>query len=79
MVFVRPLTKSANETIRWGIKVEEGGQTVLIKFWNEHAQNAFKQGQKVLVKNLRTSIFREHTTLNSTDETSVSICVFITE
>jgi len=55
--------------------VEEGGQSVIVKLWDEHADVKIDKGQKVLIKNLRTSVYHELISLNSTDETSVAVCV----
>ena len=43
--------------------------------WNEHTEISINKGQKILMRNLRTSVFREQTSLNSADETSISVCV----
>ena len=44
--------KTTNETIRREITVEEGGQSVTVKLWNEHTEISINKRQRILMRNL---------------------------
>ena len=44
--------KTTNETSRREITVEEGGQSVTVKLWNEHTEISINKGQRILIRNL---------------------------
>ena len=65
-----------NETFRKDIRIEQDSCQIVVKMWNEHSETNVREGQNVLILNLRTSVFKAIMSLNSTDETSIEVHYF---
>ena len=64
--------------VRRALKLQEGGSQIVVKLWNEHAQINVSEGQRAVMKNVRTSMFWGITTLNSTGEMTVELASDLT-
>jgi len=62
-----------NESMRREVLLAGPDQQITVKLWDSHTEVPLREGQKVVIHNVKTNWFRNVTSLNSTDESSVEV------
>jgi len=65
--------KIANETVQREIVLHNGEQHIMVKLWDDHSELPLHEGQRVVIHNVKTNLYKGLTSLNSTDERSVEL------
>jgi len=60
---------------RRDIVVGDDNQCIMVKFWNDNIPMLITPGNKMLFKNLKVDVFKDRVSLNSTEQTTIQVCL----